>query len=144
QPIPHSPSPILQSLLPHSLLPTPAQQMSHPTPPKIPSHTGRCRSKLLATCGLLGAMLIPTIGWASLSWAQGASTSRVLIATVNSATDGPIQADESLTLREAISLINGTLSFSELSRSEQQLVEGARGQSEIRFNLPRDKQPLSW
>jgi Right handed beta helix region len=54
---------------------------------------------------------------------------------VNSAQDGPIQADQGLTLREAIALTNGDLSIDRLSPQEAAQVEPA-SQSEIGFNLP--------
>jgi hypothetical protein len=54
---------------------------------------------------------------------------------VNSAQDGPIQADQGLTLREAIALTNGELSVDRLSPQEAAQVQTA-SQSEIGFNLP--------
>jgi hypothetical protein len=54
---------------------------------------------------------------------------------VNSAQDGPIQADQGLTLREAIALTNGDLSVDRLSPQEAVQVQPAE-QSEIGFNLP--------
>lgn len=60
-----------------------------------------------------------------------------LAVTVNSHRDGPVQADEALTLREAIALINGTLSIDALSQAEQDQVELlGENASEIRFDLP--------
>ncbi|MEM7712310.1 MAG: OmpA family protein [Cyanobacteria bacterium P01_A01_bin.68] len=58
-----------------------------------------------------------------------------LSVTVNSNQDGAIQADGNLTLREAISIVNGTLSLNQLSSTEQSLVSSGN-QSEIKFNLP--------
>jgi hypothetical protein len=58
-----------------------------------------------------------------------------LRAIVNSAQDGPIQADQGLTLREAIALTNGDLSVDRLSPQEAAQVQPA-DQSEIGFNLP--------
>ena len=56
---------------------------------------------------------------------------------VNSNSDGNIQADEQLTLREAIALVNGTLSVEQLSSSEKALVQPQTGgTSRIEFNLP--------
>ncbi|MEL7521757.1 MAG: cell envelope biogenesis protein OmpA, partial [Cyanobacteria bacterium J06553_1] len=86
---------------------------------------------LLAACGLLGAILLPTV-----SWAQVADGPFVQI-TVNSPIDGNPQADDALTLREAIEITNGTLPLSALSDAEQKQVSTARqGESEIRFSLP--------
>ncbi len=56
--------------------------------------------------------------------------------TVDSNADGPVIADGQLTLREAIELTNGTLSFSELSDAEQQQVIPTTNQSTISFDLP--------
>lgn len=56
---------------------------------------------------------------------------------VNSNSDGNIQADEQLTLREAIALVNGTLTVEQLSSSEKALVQPqSGGTSRIEFNLP--------
>jgi outer membrane protein OmpA-like peptidoglycan-associated protein len=58
--------------------------------------------------------------------------------TVNSNQDGPVQPDEGLTLREAIALVQGTLTVDRLSTTEQAQVEqvGTTGNSRIEFNLP--------
>ncbi|MEC4813302.1 MAG: OmpA family protein, partial [Scytonema sp. PMC 1069.18] len=56
---------------------------------------------------------------------------------VNSNADGDIQADEQLTLREAIEIANGTLSTQQLSSAEKAQVQaGDGGGSRIEFNLP--------
>lgn len=56
---------------------------------------------------------------------------------VNSNSDGNIQADSVLTLREAIALVNGTLTVEQLSNSEKALVQPQTGgTSRIEFNLP--------
>lgn len=86
---------------------------------------------LLATCGLLSAILFPSIGWA-----QALSGTTALRITVNSAADGVTQADNALTLREAIEIVNGTLPVSALSAAEQQLVSSEDSNSTIQFNLP--------
>lgn len=57
--------------------------------------------------------------------------------TVNSAADGPVAADEALTVREAIALANGTLPFEALSPAEQALATSATT-SRIGFDLPAD------
>ncbi|NJL49580.1 MAG: cell envelope biogenesis protein OmpA, partial [Leptolyngbyaceae cyanobacterium SM2_5_2] len=58
--------------------------------------------------------------------------------TVNSPLDGPVTADQALTLREAIELANGSLAPEQLSPAEQALVQpGAAGSgSQIGFSLP--------
>ncbi|MEL6381232.1 MAG: OmpA family protein [Cyanobacteria bacterium J06626_18] len=56
--------------------------------------------------------------------------------TVDSAQDGPITADEALTLREAIAIANGTLALDALSATEQAQVTPTSSNSQISFNLP--------
>jgi outer membrane protein OmpA-like peptidoglycan-associated protein len=59
--------------------------------------------------------------------------------TVNAASDGPVMADEQLTLREAIELANGNLPVAALSSAEQTLVQPRSvSGSEIIFALPPD------
>ncbi|MEB3338543.1 MAG: OmpA family protein [Leptolyngbyaceae bacterium] len=59
---------------------------------------------------------------------------------VNSNQDGAIQADEGLTLREAIALANGTLTRDRLSPAEQaQMTTTTDGRVQIIFNLPPDQ-----
>jgi hypothetical protein len=80
---------------------------------------------------LLGLSIAPAYG-ESLPTAQVA-----LQVTVNSAQDGPIQADDALTLREAIGLVNGTLPVAKLSAQEAVLVKpNTEIGSEIQFDLP--------
>ncbi|MBW4633833.1 MAG: OmpA family protein [Iphinoe sp. HA4291-MV1] len=56
---------------------------------------------------------------------------------VNSNQDGDVKADEQLTLREAIALVNGTLPVEQLSSAEKAQVQSATGgSSRIEFNLP--------
>ncbi|XHX77016.1 MAG: OmpA family protein [Stenomitos frigidus ULC029] len=58
--------------------------------------------------------------------------------TVNSNQDGAVQADEGLTLREAIAIVNGMLPLDRLSPAEQGQVEPLTGSasSQIAFQLP--------
>jgi len=98
------------------------------------------RNTLLAACSLLGAttisaLLLPAVGWAQV-------TTPLVAVTVNSADDGSVQPDAELTLREAIEITNGTLPISELSAAEQQLVEVRSERSEIRFNLPANRDTI--
>lgn len=60
---------------------------------------------------------------------------------VNSNQDGDVQADEKLTLREAIELVNGTLPLEQLSSDEQLQVQtvGDGDGSRIEFNLPSNE-----
>jgi outer membrane protein OmpA-like peptidoglycan-associated protein len=56
---------------------------------------------------------------------------------VNSNQDGNVQADNQLTLREAVELVNGTLKLEQLSAAEQAQVQPVTGGgSQIEFNLP--------
>ena len=55
---------------------------------------------------------------------------------VNSPQDGPITPDDQLTLREAISITNGTLTLAELSDVEQGQVTASASNSVIAFELP--------
>jgi hypothetical protein len=77
----------------------------------------------------LASLLAATPAWAA---------EQPLKAIVNSNQDGEIQPDEHLTLREAIALINGTLSVSQLSDTEKAQVEvlSVESSSRIEFNLP--------
>jgi outer membrane protein OmpA-like peptidoglycan-associated protein len=61
---------------------------------------------------------------------------QALRVVVNSNQDGDIKADEQLTLREAIALVNGTLSPDKLSSAEKTQVQPGTGGSRIEFNLP--------
>ncbi len=55
--------------------------------------------------------------------------------TVNTSQDGEIQADDQLTLREAIAIQNGTLLTQDLSAAEQAQIQTAT-QRQIAFKLP--------
>ncbi len=56
---------------------------------------------------------------------------------VNSNEDGAVTADAQLTLREAIEVVNGTLTPQQLSSAEQaQIAPATTGGSSIEFNLP--------
>ncbi|NJP09167.1 MAG: OmpA family protein [Leptolyngbyaceae cyanobacterium RU_5_1] len=72
----------------------------------------------------------------SSTLAQTPTTSPRLRAIVNSSQDGPIQPDAELTLREAISLVNGTLATDQLSDAEKQQVSASGESFRIEFNLP--------
>ncbi len=57
---------------------------------------------------------------------------------VNSNQDGQITPDDKLTLREAISLVNGSLKIEQLSNSEKSQVTPSQS-SRIEFNLPPEQ-----
>ncbi|BAY62409.1 hypothetical protein NIES22_24830 [Calothrix brevissima NIES-22] len=65
------------------------------------------------------------------------NTTVALRIVVNSNQDGNIQPDEQLTLREAIELVNGTLTVAQLSSAEKALIQPlTEGGSRIEFSLP--------
>jgi Right handed beta helix region len=61
---------------------------------------------------------------------------------VNSNQDGPVKADEALTLREAIQILNGTLPVDRLSAAEKAQTKIADG-PRIEFNLPPDQTTIA-
>ncbi|HLP91454.1 MAG TPA: OmpA family protein [Nostocaceae cyanobacterium] len=80
---------------------------------------------------LLLSFLIP------VNSAVGQSADLPLKVVVNSNKDREIQADDGLTLREAIALVNGSLQLEQLSLSEKsQITFLPSGNSRIEFNLP--------
>lgn len=86
---------------------------------------------------LLALLLLTLVGWLPTAplLAQGTTPARLRI-VVNSDQDS-VQADSALTLREAIELVNGTLSVDRLSEAEKSQVSIATGAtSEIAFQLP--------
>jgi len=85
---------------------------------------------------LLALLLLTLVGWSPTAplLAQGVTPARLRI-VVNSDRDS-VQADGALTLREAIELVNGTLSVDRLSEAEKSQVSIATGAtSEIAFQL---------
>ena len=84
----------------------------------------------------IALLLLTAFGWLPMAplLAQEAASSRLKV-VVNSDQDS-IQADGGLTLREAIALVNGTLSVDRLSEAEKSQVSTATGAtSEIAFQL---------
>ncbi|MBC7972901.1 MAG: cell envelope biogenesis protein OmpA, partial [Verrucomicrobia bacterium] len=75
---------------------------------------------------------------AASAQAPDVSATQSLRVTVNSNQDGAMQADEGLTLREAIAIVNGTLPLDKLSPAERSQVEPLTGDapSQIAFKLP--------
>lgn len=61
--------------------------------------------------------------------------------TVNSNQDGAVQADDALTLREAIEIVNGQLAVERLSEAEKAQIKplDPNTSSRIEFNLPPDQ-----
>ena len=85
---------------------------------------------LIFNCPFLIAAFVPTLATAQ--------TNTHISIVVNSNQDGAIQPDGSLTLREAIALVNGQLSVNRLSEAERAQVKplSADAPSRIEFNLP--------
>jgi outer membrane protein OmpA-like peptidoglycan-associated protein len=85
-------------------------------------------------------LLVLSVFASDVGVAQTSDTTaaQVLRVTVNSNQDGAVQADEGLTLREAIAIVNGTLPLDRLSPAEQGQVEPLTGNasSQIAFQLP--------
>lgn len=112
--------------------PTPAIEL---TQPAFPTVTGAAiatgLSCFLAATGSALAATPPNL----------ATSAPALRVTVNSNQDGAVQADDALTLREAIELVNGQLKVDQLSATEQAQVEtlAAEAASRIEFNLPADQ-----
>ncbi|MDY6902763.1 MAG: OmpA family protein [Cyanobacteriota bacterium] len=84
---------------------------------------------------LLASLPVLLLTTPNIAFAQP-NTAISLSVTVNSNQDGAIQADNNLTLREAIAIVNGSLSLDQLSSTEQSLVSSGSNQAEIKFNLP--------
>jgi hypothetical protein len=95
------------------------------------------RKKLSAAQTLLVAVALSLGMMPERGQAQSSAADTRLQVTVNSAQDGPIQADDKLTLREAIALTNGTLVKDALSPQERAQVHMG-SESAIGFNLPAD------
>ncbi|MEM6752533.1 MAG: OmpA family protein [Cyanobacteria bacterium P01_C01_bin.38] len=83
---------------------------------------------------LLTSLPILLLTSPNIAFAQPTALS--LSVTVNSDRDGAIQADDALTLREAIAIVNGNLPIEQLSSVEKSLVSSGSSQSQINFNLP--------
>ncbi len=98
---------------------------------------------LSMAAGVVSAVALPVLAQDGADIQVPASTSAgsgvppVVYVTVNSDLDGPITPDASLTLREAIEIINGTLPLSALSQAEAALVSPG-GAPQIGFNLVGD------
>jgi outer membrane protein OmpA-like peptidoglycan-associated protein len=85
----------------------------------------------------IAALLLLTNGWG----ARAATLPAYLEMTVNGDQD-EIRPDEVLTLREALSLLNGQLQLDRLSPEEQQQVKKTDGQHRLKFQLPQGRQRI--
>jgi Right handed beta helix region len=74
--------------------------------------------------------------------AHAQATLPLLRIVVNSNQDGPIKADEALTLREAVQILNGTLPLERLSATEKAQTKIADG-PRIEFKLPQDQTTIA-
>jgi outer membrane protein OmpA-like peptidoglycan-associated protein len=99
---------------------------------KLKANSAQISTKVLTTCFLL--LISPEIA-ASQSPVSPSSSLRVV---VNSGED-VVKADDKLTLREAIALINNTLPLQQLSTAEKALVQQNTPDSRIEFNLPSNE-----
>jgi outer membrane protein OmpA-like peptidoglycan-associated protein len=88
----------------------------------------------------LSVFVIVTV--APIAVAKSQSTSTSLRVVVNSNKDGAIQADEVVTLREAIQIVNGALALEKLSSSEKAQVSPS-SKPRIDFNLPLAKTTIA-
>jgi hypothetical protein len=118
--------------------------MNRPFPSKMPSRSTRFAASLILSTGLMSVLLGQSISTPSILSAVAAQPAMPAFkAIVNSNQDGSIQADDSLTLREAIALVNGQLLPSALSPQELAQVEiFSGGASQIGFQLPDDQSTI--
>ena len=86
----------------------------------------------------ISQLLLGGLGWIWLAQPSLAAPSQYLQVTVNSDRD-EIKPDATLTLREAISIVNGTLSLDRLSPEERQLVTPSTDRHLIQFKLTLGK-----
>ena len=101
------------------------------------------RYQLLMACSLSATILLSHVAaWTQATPETSPPPAPDIHIVVNSNQDGPIRADEGLTLREAIELTNGTLPLTALSDAEQaqvNTVDTYASASRIEFNLPADQ-----
>jgi outer membrane protein OmpA-like peptidoglycan-associated protein len=99
----------------------------------------RQKSKMTSTILLTFEVLVLSLFTVPMN-ATAQSTSSLAV-VVNSNQDGLIQPDNSLTLREAIAIVNGQLSLDRLSEAEKAQVRPLESNtaSRIEFNLPSDQ-----
>jgi Right handed beta helix region len=76
------------------------------------------------------------------AYAQDTTTLPLLRIVINSNQDGPIKADDALTLREAIQVLDGTLPLDRLSLAEKAQTKIADS-PRIEFNLPQDQTTIA-
>ncbi len=106
--------------------------------PVSPNSPSLKRIVVLAICTILAWSPLAVASEMVAESTSPAAPSFPLRVVVNSNRDGEIQADDGLTLREAIALLNGTLSLEQLSPAETAQVdsEAADARPRIEFDLP--------
>jgi outer membrane protein OmpA-like peptidoglycan-associated protein len=92
-------------------------------------------TKFLLSYLRLSQLLLGVLCWGWWSQPSIAAPSQYLRITVNSDRD-EIQTDGVITLREAISIVNGQLSIDKLNNEERQLVKETENRHQIDFQLP--------
>jgi len=122
-------------------------QNDRPTPAKAKgqSQATRCHQPVMALARSLslaaGVLLtLPALAQDSVDipvTGEAGGVPPVVSVTVNSDLDGPVTPDQSLTLREAIEVVNGTLPLNALSPAESVLVSPSSA-PQIGFNLLGD------
>jgi hypothetical protein len=99
-------------------------------------------TKFLLSYLRLSQLLLGVLCWGWWSQPSIAAPNQYLRITVTSDLDD-IQADGSLTLREAIRIVNGQLSIDRLSAAERQLVKATVDRHQIDFQLPSGQSRIS-
>lgn len=118
--------------------------MNWPFPRKMPSRPIRFKPWTILPAGFLSLFLGQNFStvWA-LSPVMAQVTPAAFRVVVNSNQDGAIQANDGLTLREAIALVNGQLLLSALSPQELAQVESlSNGASKIEFQLQDNRSTI--
>ncbi|MCS6812336.1 MAG: OmpA family protein, partial [Cyanobacteria bacterium] len=88
---------------------------------------------MVLTCTSIVISVGAMTGLPTIARTQTLPSSLRIVVTSNQDT---IQADDAITLREALALANGTLTLAQLSPAEQALVSPGSGTNRIEFNLP--------
>lgn len=99
-------------------------------------------TKFLLSYLRIWQLLLGVLCWGWCSQPSIAAPSQYLRITVNSDRDD-IQTDGLLTLREAISIVNGQLSIDRLSPAERQLVKDTNDRHQIDFQLPPSRSRIA-
>ena len=107
-------------------------------PQRHGGHRGRGGRRVLSLCFLLA--VIPDVAMGVETYVT--SLPKFMRVVVNSNLDGAIQADDVVTLREAIALVNGNLPLDKLSAAEKAQVTPSNI-PRIDFNLPTGKTTIA-